>query len=63
MGMCMSGGIFQAELDEILHYIEVLKTYIDDIMVLRKDKLNKHMDQMRVIFDRLCGLGLKFNAP
>ena len=63
MGMCMSGGIFQAKIYEILHYIEVFKTYIDDIMVLRKDKLTKHIDQIVVIFARLCGLGLKFNAP
>ena len=36
MGMCASGDIFQAKVDEILGNIEAIKTYIDDIIVLSK---------------------------
>ena len=37
MGMCASGGIFQAKVDELLGDIKGVKTYIDDILVLGKD--------------------------
>ena len=63
MGMCASVDVFQAKLDELIGYIEGVKTYIDDILVLRKDSLYKHIEQLRVIFVRLCASGLKLNAP
>ena len=34
MIMCALGGIFQAKVDELLSDIKVVKTYIDDILVL-----------------------------
>ena len=36
MGMCASGDIFQAKVDELLGDFEGIKTYIDDILVLGK---------------------------
>ena len=63
MGMCASGDIFQAKVDELLGDIEIIKTYIDDIIVLGKDSFEYHIDQLRVIFGRLRAAGLKINAP
>ena len=63
MGMCTSGNIFQAKLDHILGDIEVVKTYIDDILVLRNYSFEKHIYQPRIIFGRLLAVGLKVNAP
>ena len=37
MGMCASGHIFQAKVDELLGDIESVKTYIGDIIILFKD--------------------------
>ena len=37
MGMCASEYIFQVKVDNILDGIKGAKTYIDDILVLRKD--------------------------
>ena len=34
--MCASGYIFQAKVDKIIIDIEVIKTYIDDILFLIK---------------------------
>ena len=39
MGMCASGDIFQAKVDELLGDIEGVKTYTDDILILSKDIL------------------------
>ena len=63
MGMCASMGIFQAKVDKLLGDIEAVKTYINDILVLRKDFFTKHIEQMRIIFGRLRTAGLKVNAP
>ena len=37
MGICDSGDILQAKLDKMIGDIEVVKTYIDDILVLIKE--------------------------
>ena len=63
MVMCPSGYIFQAKLDKLLGDIKEVKTYIDDILVLRKESLRKHINKIRVIFARPSASGLKLNAP
>ena len=63
MGMCASGNIFQAKVDDLLGNIEGVKNYIDDILVLRKDSFEKHIEQLKIIFVRLRAAGLKVNAP
>ena len=62
MGMCTSGEIFQAKVDELLGDIEGVKTYIDDILVLSKDIFENHIDQLRIILGRLRASGLKVTA-
>ena len=37
MGMCTLGYILQTKLDKLLSDIDVVKTYIDDILVLSKE--------------------------
>ena len=63
MGICASGDIFQAKLDELLGDIDGVKTYIDDILVLGKDSFENHIEQLIIIFGRLRTSGLNFNAP
>ena len=43
MVMCTSGDIFQTKLYELIDVIKVTKTYIDYILVLRKDYLPGHI--------------------
>ena len=61
--MCASGDIFQAKLDKLRGDIEIVKTYIDDIIVLSKDIFENHIDQLRIIFGILRAVDLKVNAP
>ena len=44
MGMCASSGIFRAKAGKLFGDIEGVKTYINDLLVLRKDKLSKHIE-------------------
>ena len=63
MGMWASGDILQAKIDELLGDIEGIKTYIDDILVLRKGCFTNHIEQPRIIFVRFCTSGLKVSVP
>ena len=63
MGMCASGDIFQSKVDELISDIEGVKTYIDDIIVLRKDCFGNHIEQLIMKLGRLRATGLKVNAP
>ena len=63
MGMCALGDIFQDKVDELLGDIDGVKTYIDNILVLSKDSFENHIDQLIIIFVRLCAAGLKFDVP
>ena len=61
MSMCASGDIFQSKLYEIICDINIVKTYINYIVVLRKDKFPTNIELLRVIFHRVCNAGLEFN--
>ena len=61
VGMCSLGDISQSKLDEIIGYTKGIKTQIDDILVLGKESLSKHLYKLSVIFDRLSAAGLKLN--
>ena len=43
MDMRGSGDIFQTKVDELLGYIEGVKTYIDDILILSNEKISNHV--------------------
>ena len=62
MRMCASGDIFQAKVDELPGYIRGIKSYIDDILFQIKISFYKDIEQLKIIFTRLCTAGLKFNA-
>ena len=61
MVICAAGDIFQYKVDALLGDIEGVKTYIDDILVLSKEILYKHIIQLRAIFGRFQDAGLKVN--
>ena len=62
MGMCVLGDILQSKVDELPGDIEGVKTYIDDIIILIKDRFKNHIEKMRIIFVRLRTAGLKVNT-
>ena len=63
MSMCALIEIFQAKVNMLLGDIKGVKIYIDDIIVLRKDRFEKNIDQLIIIFGRLRTAGIKVNAP
>ena len=63
MGMCTSGDIFQAKVDELLGDVDGIKIYIDDILFLSEYCFIKHIEHLRMLFGKLCAAGLKLHAP
>ena len=55
MGMCALGDIFEAKVDELLSNIVGVKMCIDDILVLSKDRFEKHIGQVK-IYSSDCAL-------
>ena len=62
MGLCISGDIFQAKVNELLGDIEGLYAYIDDILLTTKGTFEEHLQQLRTCFQRFRNAGLKVNA-
>ena len=63
MGICSSGDIFQASVDDLLGDIEVVKTCIYYILVLSKEIFYNNIEHLRIIFGVLRTAGLRVNAP
>ena len=63
MGICAPGDIFQAKVDTLLSDIEVVYTYINDILVLSRESFSKNTEQLITIFVRLRAEGLNVNSP
>ena len=61
-GLCISGDIFQAKVNELLGDIEGLYAYIDDILLTTKGSFEEHLQQLRTCFQRFRNAGLKVNA-
>ena len=57
------GDIFQDKVDKLLGYIEVIKTYINNILVLSKESFENYIGQLKIIFSRLRASSLKVNLP
>ena len=52
--MCILGDIFKTKVDKVLCDIEGVKTYIENILVLSKDRFSKQIKTLSIIFGRLC---------
>jgi Reverse transcriptase (RNA-dependent DNA polymerase). len=62
MGMCCSGDVFQAKVDQLLGDIDGVKTYINDILVISKGSFDDHLKQLDTCFKRIQDAGLKVKA-
>ena len=58
VGIFASGNKFQAKSEKLLSNIEVVETYIYDILVLRREISYNCLDRLRVIFSILSASGL-----
>ena len=62
MGLCNSPDIFQEKMGTLMHDLEYVRAYIDDLLVLTSGDLGDHLEKLDEVFRRIREAGLKINA-
>ena len=62
MGLCNSPDIFQEKMLELMEWLDYIRAYIDDLLVISSGTLEDHLDQLSKVQKRLEKAGLKVNV-
>jgi hypothetical protein len=62
MGLCNSPDIFQEKMSILMHDLEFVRAYIDDLLVLSSGNWTDHLEKLDEVLTRLEKAGLKVNA-
>ncbi len=62
MGFGGSADIFQAQIMDLMASLEFVQAYMDDLLIIARQTLDKHLQKMETVLTRLCDAGLKVNA-
>jgi hypothetical protein len=62
MGFGGLADIFQAQIMDLMASLEFLRAYMDDLLIITRQTLDKHLQKMVTVLTRLCDAGLKVNA-
>ena len=62
MRLSNSPDIFQEKMNELLHDLEFVRAYIDDLLIVTNDTLQDHLDKLDRVLTRLGRARLKINA-
>ena len=63
MGIAGSPDIFQEKMSVLMAKLELVRTYLDDILCITKSTFEDHLAKLRQVFIKLREAGLKVNAP
>ena len=62
MRVCNSPDIFQENISELFEGLNMVRAYIDDILVITKNNFKDHLNALDKVQLRLDGAGLKVNT-
>jgi hypothetical protein len=62
MGFGGSANIFQAQIMDLMASLEIVGAYMDDLLIITRRTLDKHIQKMKIVLTRLQDAGLKVNA-
>ena len=62
MGLCNSPDIFQEKMSTLMHDLEYVRTYIDDLLILSSGSWEDHLEKLDQVLERIEKAGLKVNA-
>ncbi len=62
MGFGGSVNIFQAQIMDLMASLKFVQAYMDDLLVITRQTLNKHLQKIETVLTRLHDAGLKVNA-
>jgi hypothetical protein len=62
MGFGGSANIFQAQIMDLMGSLEFVQAYMDDLLIITRRTLDKHLQKMETVLTRLRDAGLKVNV-
>ncbi len=62
MGFGGSADIFQAQMIDLMAFLEYVQADIDDLLTITRGTLDDHFLKIETVLTRLCNNGLKVNA-
>ncbi len=62
MGFGGSANIFQAQIMDLMASLEFVRAYMDDLLIITRQTLDKHLQKMETVLTRLRDTRLKINA-
>jgi hypothetical protein len=62
MGFGGSADIFQAQIMDLMASLEFVRAYMDNLLIIMRGTLNKHLQKMETVLTRLRDTRLKVNA-
>ncbi len=62
MGFGGSADIFQAQITDLMASFEFVQVYMDDLLIITRRTLEKHLQRMETVLTRLHDAGLKVNV-
>ena len=62
MGLCNSLDIFQEKMSKLMHGLELVCSYINDLLCLTKGSFDDHLEKLKRVLLCLKKAGLKVNA-
>ena len=62
IGVCNTVNIFQEKISKILEGFDMVRAYIDDVLVITKDNFKDHLKALYRVLQGLTEAGLKVNA-
>ncbi len=62
MGFGGSANIFQAQIMDLMASLELVRAYMDDLLIITRKTLDKHLQKMETVLTRLPDAELKVNV-
>ena len=59
MGVCNSANIFQEIISELFKGLDMVRAYIDDVLVIIKNEFKDHIKALEKYLQILCRSGIK----
>ena len=60
--VCISPDIFEENISEISDGFNMVRTYIDDVLVITKNNFEEHLKALDRVLQKLAEVGLKLNT-
>jgi hypothetical protein len=61
MGIKIAPDVFQNVMSKLVQYMEYVKTYLDDLLILTNSRFKDHQFKLEIFLSRLSTFGMRVN--